>query len=306
MLEYRQILLDKKYVDILIKKQNEQVSSDINIIITSRNINFQSYQMTSQLVESILKYTKQEFNLWIIDNNGKKEYLENFLKFKNINLISIRSKLVWKRFKLNFLRFKKYKIDSGSYNNAAMLEVASIFIDNNTKYFLSLHNDIIISSSNWLEFLMEKISEKNSVVGIMRDKLRVNAIHQSGLLFDYQLFKKLKLDFWPQFYPLSVSKVKYDVGDKITTEFKKKGLNSFFCNNTYNFDIDDSLIKNNIFQNIYVDKILNNNNELIMAHQGRGYMKSINNYTRNKNKISVKQWNQICKNFLNEDNIDRS
>ena len=295
-----EIVIKSKKINLISNKKKYRNDSLLSIVITSKNNNLESKKMTMNLIKSIKKFTKINYSLWVIDNNSSIELIEDFLQNDDINFISIRKKLYWEKYKLNFIRFSKYKLENGSYNNAFMLDVASRLVSKNTKYFLSLHNDIIVCNHNWLEYLISKLDNENKVISSMQDKLRINAMHVSTLLFDFRLFNKLNVNIYPKLKNIYSSALIHDVADDITSKFNTNGYGYFSCKNTYNnHELNDLISDNNIFKNINVDKILDDNNNLILVHLGRGYMKSLNKYNR-VNKISLHEWNILADQTLNE------
>lgn len=292
------IKVDKQNYNILSNFKTHKPPHTIRIVMTSRMHNRHSFEMTINAIKSIVQNTLTDFELWLIDNNSKIIFLESINKNFPINIASIRNNIIWQKYKLNFLRGKFYK-ENGSYNNAVMLELGTKLIHPSSKHMICLHNDIFIYSQNWLRFFINK-TNKYDAIGIMTDKLRINALHVSGLLFDFQLFKKYAVSLLPKLLNFYSQKLIYDVGDEVSLTFRKKRKKLFSCKNSYN---DKKLIKlidkDNPFKNYSLDFIFDDDDSLLMLHYGRGNIKSLGNYALKNTQLTIEKWNEICKNILN-------
>ena len=214
-----------------------------------------SIELTKLSIECIKRYTDCHYVLWIVDNCSDSNTRKFLSRLDGVNVIFNRTKigssLPWRR--------TPY---IGSRSNAIALELAAHVI-NDCKYMFVMHNDCVPVNLGWLEFLKSKINKDVRIAGVSQDKTRICAVHQSGFIFDFELYKKLGLSFMPRM-------PEYDVGDGITLGLLANGYNSFVCKNTFNNPemlcyLDEGFLKQYIF-----DKSFNDDNELIYMHMGRG------------------------------------
>ena len=85
-------------------------SDSTKIIIVSYMFNKQSTEITKLAVESIKKFTKEDYEIWISDNNSPKENFQWVIDDKEINYI-------------RNLDAKNYKQLNDSFLNALGIEV---------------------------------------------------------------------------------------------------------------------------------------------------------------------------------------
>ncbi|WP_287373934.1 hypothetical protein [Prosthecochloris sp.] len=98
-----------------------------------------------------------------------------------------------------------------------------------------MHSDILVIQKKWLTYLKSKLSNEVRAVGCFKDNIRINAFHISGLLFDFQLFKSLEVDFSQNIKQrLSKECPEYDVGDLISLRFLQNNYKLSCCKNTHN------------------------------------------------------------------------
>ena len=130
-----------------------------------------------------------------------------------------------------------------------------------------MHNDAVPVRSGWLGYLKSKLNNTVKIAGASQDKARVKAIHNSGFLFDFELYEKLDLHFM---HDLPI----YDIGDFITIGLLASGYESFACKNTFNNPETIDLIKTGLYpdfiKNYSFDRSFNDIGELIYMHLGRG------------------------------------
>jgi hypothetical protein len=91
-------------------------------------------------------------------------------------------------------------------------------------------------------------------------------------LIDFQLFKRLGLDFFPQLPD-------YDVGDLMTVRLRQAGNHPWACRNTYSQpELVQGIPDESPFKPVLMDRALNDNNEIIFLHMGRSVRKSQGNH----------------------------
>src|SRR5208337_165231 len=113
------------------------------------------------------------------------------------------------------------------YANAIGLELAVRLVHPASHFFMSMHMDTLPCRAGWLSFLRSKIGDGIAAAGVRMDRTRTpeGVLHVLGYMVDFQLFKKLQLDYLPDLPQL-------DVGDKVTVRLREEGYEVFACPNT--------------------------------------------------------------------------
>ena len=265
--------------EILHRKETE---SDVpKIIIVTYMFNNDSTEITKLAVESIKKFTEQEHEIWISDLNSTKESFQWVVADDKLNFVR------------NLSISQPLPSRQDSYANALGLEAGARAIDPQTKYVVIMHSDVVVAANNWLEFVTNKLNDKVRGVGLSIDSSRINAMHCSGMVFDFDLYKTYKADFRPNLPHL-------DVADDITTKIRENSFEYTYCKNSFNDkSVIDLIGQESIFKNMRCDRSINDNNEVFFAHLGRGIQKASGEYFK-PNRTSIRQWINTIKQFLNE------
>ena len=185
----------------------------------------------------------------------------------------------------------------GSYANAIGYEIALKVINNNTRYVFAVQSDTLITKQHFLDFMLSKLNNNIVAVGVREDDTRVKALHNSGIFFDFNIYKKVDANFLDNLRQRSSKNMpEYDVGDLLTILFKKNGYKTYTCKNSYN---TPSLVqhiqeKENYYKELKVDHCFDDNNNVIFLHLGRGTPKTTGNYKGNI-KTPIEQWINFAK-----------
>ena len=253
-------------------------SDSTKIIIVSYMFNKQSTEITKLAVESIKKFTKEDYEIWISDNNSPKENFQWVIDDKEINYI-------------RNLDAKNYKQLNDSFLNALGIEVGLTNIDQNTNNVVLMHSDIVVTHNNWLPFVKDKINDQVKGVGLLIDNARINAMHISGTIFSYDVYSKYKADVRPNLPHI-------DVGDDITQKIRDNNFKYQFCRNSHNDEkVINHISPDSVFKNMPCDRTIDDENNVIFAHLGRGRAKSDQTYNK-ANKTTADQWINNIKQFL--------
>ena len=250
----------------------------VKIIIVSYMFNKQSTRLTKLAVQSIKKFTKQNYEIWISDNNSLTQNFQWVVDDKEINYI-------------RNLDAKNYNQVNDSFLNALGLESALSNMDEDTKSVVLMHSDVVVTHENWLPFIKNKLNKEVKGVGLLIDNARINAMHISGIIFSFDIYQKHKADMRPSLPDL-------DVGDDITKKIRENNFKYKFCRNSHNDEQVVNLInQNSIFKNMACDRTIDDNNNVIFAHLGRGRAKSDSTYTK-RNKTTADEWIINIQEFL--------
>lgn len=263
------LLIDNKNYQVFLKKQISENIDAPRLLVVSYLPNKKTAVLLKLCIETIKKFTDTPHELWIIDNNSPLKNIEWLDNVKGINLVLNRTE----------------PKEKGSYSNAIGLEIGRRMIDQNAKYIMTLHQDIAVCKKGWLQYLLSKFDDKTKAVGVRMDTARVKdgILHVLGYIVDFQLFKKLDLDFFPKL-------PKYDVGDRIISEIKNAGYEIFATpNSIWNKEVVEKLSNDSPYKNFNIDRSVDDNGNVIFMHLGRGVNKSIGSYIDNEKSIEI--WN---------------
>lgn len=248
---------DRTYRYKLSRLKDSLDPETVHIVMPVRN----SIEMTDVAVKCIKKYTEEPYILWLVDDDSNAEMQAYLAGLEGVNVIYNRSGIgTWYHPRW----MTKYRV---SFANAVSLDLAAKLINGNGKYMFVMHNDALPCRRGWLSYLKSKINGTVKIAGISQDKTRVEAVHVSGFLFEYELYNKLNLHFM---HDLPI----YDVGDFITIGLVANKHETFVCKNTFNNPETVDLINNGSYpdfvKNYPFDRSFNDDGDLIYMHLGRG------------------------------------
>ena len=250
-------------VDLLRRRRSEPDA--VSIVQPCHN----GQALTEVSIECIRKFTATPYELWVVDNASTDDSVAYLLDQPDINLILNRT-APWKprRFWQRAAPWWQ-QTGGGSYANAIALELAAYFVQ--TRYMFVMHNDALPCKSGWLGYLLAKMTDRVRGVGVRQDKIRVHAMHQSGFLFDFSLYKPLEMNFLPSL----PSPPGHDVGDLATVKLREANYEVFICRNAFNSpELVDILGLPEWLKNVHCDKAFDDNGDVFYLHLGRGTLQT--------------------------------
>ena len=273
-------------------------TNDCALVIASFQPNLLASEILRVTLGSINKFNYVDTSVWVIDvGSGKKSHLVSPNEFKNFNFIYVDRIPEEKKcnFYLKFLSWIKKK-NKGSYENGWMLEFAKklfLKINYNPSFFMTLHMDVMFTNPETINKLRQKLLKKQYIACGVIDQMNLGneykILHPLGCMWNYNLFKKLNLNFMPKF-------PKFDVGEKAISVSLDKNFKIFAYENSRN----DSFLLDRIHDKYKslksVDVCVDENNNVIFLHLGRGILKSSNKYK--KNSFTTIDWINWYKNNL--------
>ncbi len=280
------VINNKKYKYEVLIKVEEKEPDAVHIVQPCHNL----IELTDLSVKCIKKYTEHPYVLWLVDNFSNRR-TQNFIsQLDDVNVI-------FNRTKIGTLFRPWYKIPyGGSLANAVALELAAKVT--NGKYMFVMHNDCVPCKRGWLAYLKSKLNDEVKIAGVRQDTTRVKAMHQSGFLFDFELYEKLGLSFM---HNMPV----YDVGDQITQGLLDRGYKYFLCKNIFNHPETIELLNKETYPDIlreYIfDKCFDDDGELIYMHLGRGTLEDREAHLKDK-RLSKADWIALINEHLLEVN----
>ena len=290
------INIDDRDYHVFVKKMVSKSLHEPRLVIVSYQPNYLSTRILQVCINSIKKYSDEPYELWIVDNNSPMQQIKWMNDLLDCNIIFNRNEPIPKTGRTIF-SYSKYILKNrspqefwGSYANACALEIARRIIDQQSKYMMTLHMDIMPCHPQWLSFLKSKLTNNIVAAGFRLDRVRISngSLHILGLLLDFQLFQKLNISFLPQLPA-------YDVGDLITVTFQKAGYDVFGCHNTlWEPDLNQQISTDSPLHGFNVDRSFDDDGNVIFLHFGRGISRS----SRHKpGKITIEEWIEFAKRF---------
>ena len=249
--------------------------NSISVVIPS----YHSKDLTTICLKSFEKFKPHGLNInyFVVENAQDNSYREEVLRLaKNVK---------WTN--------NNYVIgvgESGSSQNASAIEITKKHIRDD--FVFLAHCDVCVTSESFYETLFEKIKEYE-LIGPLFDicEERIGALHVSGLFMRTELMNKIN------FFPRRIDKDnRMDVGDAATLYCREHALKYLCLPNTYNSPQLAKKIRDEKFRNFQVTRCLDNNNDVIFMHLGRGIPKTIGTYNKvGSDRVYLNDWIKFCK-----------
>jgi len=290
--------------------RNVQLGADATrIIVPTLILNDTAKEMVRVCVAGIQKFTTEDVEIWLVDNNSPPRYARWLTQFNaNVNIILNHTEPVNPFLKLSLkqkIRYlfspplKKQMID-GSYANAIALELGRRVINPATRTIFTMHYDAIPIRYGWLKYMKSKLNATVRAVGYRQNTLRVKAPHIAGLLLDYTLFESLEMSFLPNMrrerFP---NQPEYDTGDQIAMQIRTHNLGFEITHNTFNEPhlLERLSLDNHFRQMQGCDLCFDDDWNVFFMHLGRGIPKSTT-VTHIPSKIYPTQWISFIHTYL--------
>lgn len=287
--------------------------SKVQILIPTFILNSTGVELIKVCVQSFLHFSPNAVDVWVIDNHSPQQFakrLEEELDSR-VNLIFNRTepknlyyRMGWKtRIKTiagKIARNNHQQMLDGSYANGIGLEIGRHFLPKDVKTVFTAHSDTCATHPEWLSAYTSKLSETRPAVGGYRDKARINALHVSSLLIDYQWLLKTGEGFMPNMrqerYP---NRPEYDVGDGVSWHLRQQGFSDYVLPNTQNSpELVKQIPEKHPFKHVGTSpRVFNEKGEIIFMHLGRGTTKAIGSY-KQKDKFTANEWIDTMQSFL--------
>lgn len=235
---------------------------NIDIIIPS----YHSKDLTSLAIKSFEK-NKGDFNFRyiVVENAGDESYKED--------IVSLNKSVVWVTNKCQHAYLSSFTNGEAVEKGLELVEAEYVFV---------CHNDVVATNPNWMRFLYSKIEEGCAIAGTVVDNSRIGAVHISGLLIKSDIAKNVNFD--PIFDEHNNNVI--DVGDNWTQYCRDESLDYYCCRNTHNNNAEEIPEP---FTNFQVDRAIDEDNNVIFLHLGRGTRKQYNQYHQS-GKVYFEDW----------------
>ncbi|MBE3141516.1 MAG: glycosyltransferase [Thermoplasmata archaeon] len=290
-MEGHEVSIDGRTFKIDILRRSQIGADAVSIVLPCHN----GRALTEVSIGCIRKFTTAPYELWVVDNASTDDTIAYLLDQPDVNLI-LNHTAPWQPRRFWQSRIPWWQQPSGgSYANAIALELATRFVK--TRYMFVMHNDALPCKSGWLNYLLSKMTDRVRGVGVRQDKIRVQAMHQSGFLFDFSLYEPLGMNFLPSL----PSPPGHDVGDLVTVKLRQGGYEVFICRNTFNSpELANQLVLPEWLARLHCDKAFGDEDDVFYLHLGRGTLQTAGpgNVVR---QTTVEQWlKAICSYLLNQ------
>jgi hypothetical protein len=290
--------MKRTYLSIDGREYELQVKHEVNLSASAPRLVIVAYQpnrLASALlqvcIQAVQKFTPEAHEIWVVDNHSPQKFNRWLDGISGVNVIWNLTEPLPRENRGMWHLLTKRQSDTGSYANAIALEIAARLVPADSTQLMSLHMDTMPCRLGWLSFLQSKLNERTPAAGVRMDKVRSaeGYLHVLGLLFDFQRFCKLGLNFMPELPAL-------DVGDRISREFRKAGYQLFACRNTL---WDPALVQqippSSPFYHLPVDRSFDDQGEVIFLHLGRGIRQTTGQH---QGHLSVPDWVQFAREHL--------
>lgn len=252
---------------------------------------FNAVEMTLNAVRSFKKFTTIPHQIVVVDNYSNQETIQQLKKEQGINLV------------LNKGLKKPSPVNAiASFENARGIHIGATFVK--TKYMFVAHNDVLACRQGWLKYLLNHFNDKikGAAFGFDPHPNRIKAMHVSGYLLDWKLYRKSnQVDWFPRYVN---GQMRLDVGDHYSQWLHENGYEYFVTPNTHCATVEISKVDNNPENgllkrhNIFADKATDSSGRCLYLHLGRGFPKSMHQYYK-PGRTTYEQWVQFGNNLLN-------
>lgn len=283
--------------DVEVIRRRKESPDAPRLITVCYNPTPEGVSITQVCVESVLRHTPGPYELWVIDNASPAEHSAWLRDLDGVNAVLNHTPPVPVESQGLRARLGLRKVDSdeqmsvGSYANAIGLELGAWAVDPDTRQVFVMHNDVLVLRDHWLVYLQSKFTARVRAAAVRRDMHpeRIGALHVSGLLFDFTLFRPLQMSFMPALPRL-------DVGDGISAALRTHGYEEFVCRNTHNEPELAAWIAEDdpISRLHYTARTFDDACNVIFAHLGRGTPKATGTYWK-AGRTTPEQWVAFAK-----------
>lgn len=159
-----------------------------------------------------------------------------------------------------------------------------------TEWVFIAHNDVCVASTGFFEEMDAAVGYGLSLWGTVRDNIRINAIHVSGMLTRTEIARRAGV--MPTFDERGIMTM--DVGDAVDALCRAEGLGAGCMMNTENFP---NLPVASPFDLFHVDRAALAAGEVVFMHLGRGSVKNDGLYSK-PNRVLKDGWVEFCEGLL--------
>lgn len=263
------------------------------LVIVAYQPNRLAAEILRACIAAVRRYTPEPHELWVIDNHSPVACSDWLRAEPGVNVAFSRAAPLppeargfWPRL-LAGRRQQKW----GSYANALGLELAVRLVDPLTRWFMPLHMDTLPCASHWLAHLCAQLGGEVAAAGVHLQCSRTpeGILHPLGFIVDFQLFRRLGLDFFPAL-------PQYDVADRVTVRLREAGYRVFACPNTFNSpELAERIPSESPLRGLPVLRALDDQGQVIFLHLGRGVRKTTGEHRKG---VTAEEWLTFARQYL--------
>lgn len=281
------VRIDAQTYSVQVRRAVRLAPAAPRLVIAAYQPNAAAQALLRTAVRAFQTFTPEPHELWVVDNCSPEERLAWLREWPGVNVIFNRTEPVPAD-----ARPGATQAEHGSFANAAALELAVRLIDPDSALLMSLHMDTAPAQPGWLSCLCARLNDRVRAVGVRLDRVRVpeGTLHVLGCLVDFQLFRRLGLSYWPDLPRL-------DVGDAVSQGLRAAGYDLYACRNTlWDPGLAQLLPPGSPLRDLSVDRVFNEQGELIFLHLGRGIRQSAGQGPARP--VSIEQWVQVVEGLV--------
>lgn len=290
------LLIDGRMYTAQVLRRVVKSADSPRLVVVAYQPNALARAILRVCIQGIQRYTPEPHELWVVDNNSPRAYVNWLVSVPNINVVLNRTEPVMPQCRSFWSRWRgvlaRQKWNGDSYANGIGLELAVRLVDPETRHLMTLHMDTMPCRAGWLSFLRSKVDDGVRAAGVRLDTDGAEpqgVLHILGCLIDFQLFRRLNLDFLPQL-------PQYDVGDRVTVALRSSGFNVFACQNTLLEPyLVESISPASPLRHLHVDRAFDDDGNVIFLHLGRGVRKAVGRHVRG---TTAEQWIKFAEEHL--------
>ncbi|MGC8658725.1 MAG: glycosyltransferase family 2 protein [Desulfomonilaceae bacterium] len=299
--EYVDLEIDGRNYSIELFQQTALPVGSPRLIVVSHLANEVGKGLLKTCLDGIQHFTPESHEVWVVDNNSPRENLDWLLERNGVNIALNRVEPLPPEAHSGLADHEIVEDQKnwGSYANAIGLEIGIRLIDPLSTLVMFMHMDTFPCFPGWLSFLRSKIVNNVRAAGVRLDRTRTpeGVLHVLGYMVDFQLYKRLGLNVFPDL-------PQRDVGDNVTLRLREEGYEIFACNNTlWSPELDERIPAGAPLKRVRVDRAFDDDWNIIFLHLGRGVRKSIGEH---KTGTGFETWSDLIYNSLIKDVTDCS
>ena len=242
----------------------------------------EAFELTRTCLDAIERFTDVPHEVWVVDNASSPATVARLTAETTANLVLTHT-APWRRGGV-IARFVPWyrQTGGGSVANGVALELAAGVVT--TRWMFVMHNDAMPCKRGWMRDLLSRLDDRVRGVGVRQDPTRVKAMHQSGFLFDFSLFRELRMSFMPGL-------PEYDVGDLVSVRLRDAGFGAAICDNTYNTpELRKRLPEHHWLKPVACDIAFDATGDPFYLHLGRGTLRSSKPDFDQARDLSLAEW----------------
>ncbi len=288
-----ELMIDGRMYAVEVFHKTSQSVDAPRLIIVSHLVNEIGKSLLKTCLDGVRHFTPENHEVWVVDNNSPRRNLDWLLERDDVNVALNRVEPLPPEAHETSSE-NQMPVDQknwGSYANAIGLEVGIKLIDSSSTLVMFMHMDTCPCFSGWLSFLRSKIVDRVRAAGVRLDRTRTpeGVLHVLGYMVDFQLFKELGLNLFPNL-------PQQDVGDNVTLKLREAGYDIFSCKNTlWVPELDDQISADSPLKGVRVDRAFDDDWNIIFLHLGRGVRRSTGEH---KTGTSLDIWLDVIHNSL--------